>query len=575
MRLALSVITLAFGFASIFCSAQNCPLLGPAYPAATDVASRAFIEAKAKFDEALVSNTQINRTTISFAIEIYSSRSTDADPIHRYYNTAATQNASVNVGPNTLFRIHSISKLVTVYTMLSKLSYKYWHEPVTRYVPELANSQIQDVVSDVDWSEVTLGSLASQISGISRAYALGDGSSILSSIPGLRTLNDFEVVRCGSPPLKPCTRADAMQYVLQTWPLAQSYRTPNYSNMAFQLLAYAIENITRTPFPDLVTEVILKPLNLTRTFVFHPGNDTDAVVYDGWDIDFGDAAPTAGYYSSLADLTTLGRSILNSTLLPPLTTRKWLKPITHTSSLRFSIGSPWEILRESVPAAVSPKTETTRIVDVYTKQGGGDTYTSLLGISPDHDMGISILTSGPSSLGTFLAVRQLFMDIWLPAAEQAARDQAVANFAGNYTLALPDGSGSKVVNSSAEVSVHPDEPALHLARLVSNGTDVMEFVRANTVQLPDGEEGPVRMWLYPMGLVAGSGGGSRIAFRGVVGLEGKSAAENCASWAEGDRLRWGNYPADLLVFETGPDGRAKALEVPVLGTTLQRVEQQM
>lgn len=82
-----------------------------------------------------------------------------------------------------------------------------------------------------------------------------------------------------------------MRYVLQTWPLAASYRTPNYSNMAFQLLAYAVENITGTPFPDLVMEQIVKPLNLTRTFLAHPGNDTNAVIVDGWDIDFGDEAP--------------------------------------------------------------------------------------------------------------------------------------------------------------------------------------------------------------------------------------------------------------------------------------------
>ena len=167
MRFALSCITLALRFAGTFSWAQSCPLLGPAYPAATDVASPAFIAAKAEFDEALASNTQINKEKVFFAIEIYSSYSKDAGSIHRYYNTPLAQNGAVNVGPDTLFRINSISKVMAVYTMLSKLSYKYWYEPVTKYIPELANIQAQDV-TDVDWSEVTLGSLASQISGISR-----------------------------------------------------------------------------------------------------------------------------------------------------------------------------------------------------------------------------------------------------------------------------------------------------------------------------------------------------------------------------------------------------------------------
>jgi CubicO group peptidase (beta-lactamase class C family) len=82
-----------------------------------------------------------------------------------------------------------------------------------------------------------------------------------------------------------------MQYILQTWPVATSFRTPNYSNMAFQILGYAIENITGTPFADLVKEQLIKPLNLTRTYTTLPNNVTDAVMVDGWNDDFGDAAP--------------------------------------------------------------------------------------------------------------------------------------------------------------------------------------------------------------------------------------------------------------------------------------------
>lgn len=283
-----------------------------------------------------------------------------------------------------------------------------------------------------------------------------------------------------------------------------------------------------------------------------------------------DPGSTAGYHPSLNDLTALGRSILNSTLLPPLTTREWLKPITHTSSLRFAVGSPWEILRESLPVSTHPDTKTTRVVDFYTKQGGGDGYTSLMGLSPDHNMGISILTAGPASSATFLAIRELFVDIWLPAAEQAARDQAAVNLAGKYTLGSENNTKSWSV---AEVSLLPDEAALALSKLVSNGTDVLEFLKANSKQLAGGETGSVKMWLYPMGLVSRSGSCKiRMAFRGVIGFSGKPAAEDCASWAEGDRLRWGNYPADVFVFELGEDRGSSAVEVPVLGTALRKVK---
>jgi len=76
--------------------------------------------------------------------------------------------------------------------------------------------------------------------------------------------------------------------------------------MAFQLLAYAVENITSTPFPDLVEQRLINPLKLSRTLVATPTNLTsDFVRAAGWDQDFGDESPTAGYSLSASDLSTI------------------------------------------------------------------------------------------------------------------------------------------------------------------------------------------------------------------------------------------------------------------------------
>jgi CubicO group peptidase (beta-lactamase class C family) len=305
--LGLTAITVSY--------AQNCPLLGPAYPAATAVNGAALLSATEKFEAALASSTDIDKDAVSYAFGIYRARQGHAEPIYQTFNTARSRNASMPVGPDTLFRIQSISKVITVYTMLAKLSFQHWHEPVSKFIPELADlpSPPQDVIRQVDWSEVTLESLASQISGIakecmfllphlkvhimrmrltSRGDAFNDVSSVLSTLPGLRALNDSEIVRCGAAPLKACTRADALKYIREnSWPVFPSFHSPTYSSMAFELLAWAVENITSTPFADLVQDAILRPLNLTRTFLTHPGNDTDAVVVAGWDLDFGDGAP--------------------------------------------------------------------------------------------------------------------------------------------------------------------------------------------------------------------------------------------------------------------------------------------
>jgi CubicO group peptidase (beta-lactamase class C family) len=84
---------------------------------------------------------------------------------------------------------------------------------------------------------------------------------------------------------------ESMAMMLERWPVLPAYHSPIYSNMAFQILAYAVENITGQNFASLVEDELLKPLGLTRTFLSTPANDSDAVVVDGWTEDLGDEAP--------------------------------------------------------------------------------------------------------------------------------------------------------------------------------------------------------------------------------------------------------------------------------------------
>jgi len=353
--------------------------------------------------------------------------------------------------------------------------------------------------------------------------------------------------------------------IMRTYPWALSTKTPNYSTLAFQLLAYAAENITGESFPDIITKQLIKPLNLTRTSIPIPINDTNTVNYPAgvWNLDLGELSPGGGYSSSAADLSTLGRSILRSTLLPRLVTRRWLSPIIHSGSLVFSMGRPWEILRYQVPATLT--SNVTRNTDVYTKQGGGGSYTTLIALSPDHDIGVSILTSGDDTQRDFNAIRKAFLDVWVGAAEEAAREQAVDMFAGSYG---GNGAGD---NSSMVVGVVDGEPALFISKLVSNGTDFLDFLAKTSYGgLGGGKKGTVGLWLYPMGLVD-ERETRRVAFRGWPGVLGERPAMDCGSWAESDRLRWGNYPGDLYIFAVEGGKKARAVENPGMGRTFRRV----
>ncbi len=291
-------------------------------------------------------------------------------------------------------------------------------------------------------------------------------------------------------------------------------------------------------------------------------------IYPRWppQTDICSKTSAGGYFQSISDLSTLGRSILSSSLLSAPTTRRWLKPISHTASPIFSVGQPWEILRLKVP--ISIPSNKTRTVDLYAKTGGIGQYIGALGLSPDHDLGVSILVAGgnPTPAATFGVLQGLALGIWLPATEQAAREQAGSDFAGRYVF-----GGD---NSSATFSLAPDEPGLFLESLVSNGSDILTTLGG---VLGGGAGGPaVRWgaWLYPTIDSKAVGGRRRKAFRAVLGQVGVpvGGTDACASWSPVDAVRYGGNPVDLFVFEHGADGRATAVEVPFLKKTLVRMD---
>lgn len=156
-----------------------------------------------------------------------------------------------------------------------------------------------------------------------------------------------------------------------------------------------------------------------------------------------------------------------------------------------SMGKPWEILRRNVP--VSPGSSTTRVTDLYTKQGGGTSsmYTTILSLAVDYGVGMSI-TSAASPVGDLFVLRDLFDEVFLPALEETQRMGAVALFGGQYRDAE--------TNSTATVTVVEGEPALFLPVITSEGTDYLDTIRQ---ALGLGYKG-FGAFLYPMGLVSSS-----------------------------------------------------------------------
>jgi CubicO group peptidase (beta-lactamase class C family) len=159
-------------YQSIVNAFQDCPLLGAAYPAPTNLASSPAIQnaiaaLEAAIHSAIATGTlETNYTT--FSVEIFSAK----DPISFFeFHSAAPVLDTQSVDSNSIYRIGSISKLFTVYLFLIEAGDIHFNEPVTKYVPELAAVAAKakdDSVSFVDWDHVTIGNLASQLSGIGR-----------------------------------------------------------------------------------------------------------------------------------------------------------------------------------------------------------------------------------------------------------------------------------------------------------------------------------------------------------------------------------------------------------------------
>ncbi|KAH8879802.1 beta-lactamase/transpeptidase-like protein [Thozetella sp. PMI_491] len=568
--------------------AQSCSLLGPAYPPSLDLgASCAIRRANDDYTQLLRNTLKTGQTdhgpfdneNTTFSIGVFSAGSHELLYEFHHQATGSFQPAvKPALNGNSVYRIGSVAKTLTILTMISKLGDVPWQDPVTKYIPELATASTGDVVDNVQWFKVTLGALASHLSGVAHALLdnSGDPNSPLPKL-GFPNLEDKERVPCGTFGLKPCTREESLKLLLARHPIAAVFETPVYSNTAYGLLGLVLEKMTGESFEDIFNSEVVNSLNLTRTFWRRPPNDSNVVIpgdraSSWWDYDLAQDTPAGNTYQSIRDLSSVGRAILNSTLLPPSTTKAWLKPASHTANLYGSIGMPWEIVRLDLP--IINLSDQKRTVDLYTKAGGIGAYGAVLALSPDHGIGFAILAAGPSPgfPGQIPVLTELALDSWIPAAEAASRLAAGIRFAGSYlTHLIANSTGPEY---SVAVALDQHKPGLIVANFSVSGINILPLLGVESIQL------------FPVGLeeqVAGlSSPAGRVAFRGVLQQSNvvplpqpKRAPQYlrpCSTtWLEVDTFRYGGMAIDEFVFEVGEDGKAIALEIPVLRTAaLQR-----
>ncbi|KAK5715298.1 hypothetical protein LTR17_016814 [Elasticomyces elasticus] len=506
-----------------------CPLLGPFVPPPRiDPASPSLQSAMGGFQSYIESYIKagdgdfgpIKPNTTNFNIAMFAGSNyvagEDAPPYFFNFSHTATggSNASNETGNHVdmPYPIGDLTQLFTVYTLLAELGDGVWDVPISRYLAIPAMDAHKhgknSSVSSVDLGGITLGALAGHMAGIAR---------------------NSRTCRVD----KPCDQELFFSHMQQEPRVYLPDTTPVYSNAAFQVLAFALEWSLGGSFEHALRRSLIKPLGLGTTDFLANASTPDFNIANSSSV----GEPAAlGLYSSIRDLSKLGRSILTSSLLTPAQTRRWLKPISSTSNLRNAVGRPWEIYHYS-------KTPTDPIVDIYTKLGTIGNYSSYFGLVPAYDIGFAILAQDDTGAPDLNAYADMAL-VALGALDKLARTQANDNLAGTF---IRPGE-----NITVQLSGH--DAGLAVTEWFNGDRDVLGTL-AHDAGIASVKNLDLR--IYPKNRMNWLGGWTSQSFQGV--LQDKSALEDagtptCISWKT-----IGLLPLKEFVFEMSGDGKAQNL----------------
>ncbi|KAI0131789.1 beta-lactamase/transpeptidase-like protein [Xylariales sp. AK1849] len=612
-----SLVLAVAGAASLSAAVNPCPLDGPVFPkpaklSQLPIIKQAVANLTTQFQAWDADVTPTGTTAnFSYSIQIFSAHEEDA--LFSYSHTASKlaklkHPGVTQVDEDSVFRLGSLTKVFTVYAFLLNAGDKMWNEPITTYIPELAalaNRSSEDPVIYTDWNDVTIGSLMTQMSGIPRDYSLlGE----LTQMPeteahilqyGFPPLPKSVLPPCGDYPL--CNRQQFFQGIAKFYPSVGVMQTPTYSDVGFQLLGYALEEITGKSFQSVLQDTVLTPLNLTRTFYTRPADSLGIIPGNAnathWNFQLGDESPAGNMYSSAKDISAFGRAILSYAQLSPVITRRWLKPFSFSSDPRASVGAPWGARR--IPLGPEYR-ETTG----YNKAGGIGDYQAAFVLIPDYDIGFSIMVAGDIPSNTNWDLADMLGGVFIPSVNAAAKNLAASQYNGYYavinsTNGTPLNSSwtnstggtplnSRWTNSTGATSLNPpwtnstsgaplnssltistdDKPGLSVSQWFSNGTDFRAVAVSLQVEYPPVEPS---IRLYPTGLEAATaGGGKKVAFKAIFEdlsvpqQINKMFSTDCGSWVGVESIIYATMSLDEFIFHFDAGGAVTGVESPAL-----------
>lgn len=263
-------------------------------------------------------------------------------------------------------------------------------------------------------------------------------------------------------------------------------------------------------------------------------------------------------FSTITDLSKAGNAIMASSLLSPAQTRRWLKPVSHTSNLVNDVGMPFDIYK-----ATFDFTSTGAVIPIYTKLGPNGLYSPYFGLVPDYNVGFVILSVDTESAADLNVHADVIAQFLLPALETTTMEQAARNFGGSYTDLTDDTESIMTIEIDGSSGLS-----------VTNWTIAGKDIRAAYAQLNGINPATMDFRLYPTNRQAKTPTRSQMAFRAV--FQDREApvdagTPTCVTWMVGvDSLVHNGLALDEFVFALDADGSAMEVEVPTLGMKLAR-----
>lgn len=340
--------------------------------------------------------------------------------------------------------------------------------------------------------------------------------------------------------------------------------------MAYDLLGHIVTVKTGTSSSDLVTRDIAVSLNMSRTSLLKPSDDSLGIIptetaNSTWYEDFRWTSWSGSMYSTASDLARFARAILkgmdpnagdsgDAIRLPPQVLREWLHPMTYTSSSAAFLGLPSEDFRPSVTGLNGGFPFT-----VHNKAGGITGYSGELAIVPEYGFGLAVLASeGPETIAG--DTRSFLVERVARFLEAARVKNAREVYAGRYS------SGSINRTSVIELEVPDNELGLRVREWKLPGLDIAAAITAIKLRgtPPDLQPNTTSIRFYPA--PAGMGDTWRYFFNASLPVSSDPIAGGlCEEYTDADQYYYGNQPLDMIRFiRDEADQNVVGVEIPWL-----------